>query len=65
VTPKYAGGKRRFDDEAIRRMHREGLGATEIARTLGCRSTTTVYRALGRKPKHANGKSHLGGSQHA
>jgi DNA invertase Pin-like site-specific DNA recombinase len=42
----YKGGTKRFSDADIRKMHAEGMGATEIMRAIGAKSTTTVYRAL-------------------
>jgi DNA invertase Pin-like site-specific DNA recombinase len=42
----YKGGAKRFSDSDIRKMHAEGMGATEIMRTIGAKSTSTVYRAL-------------------
>src|SRR5262249_33707354 len=38
--------KRSFDPAAIRELKEKGLGATAIARKLGC-ERATVYRALG------------------
>ena len=40
---KYEGGKRRVDPAAVRKLRAEGLGATEIAKKLGC-DPRTVYR---------------------
>jgi hypothetical protein len=40
------GGTKRFSDAYIRSMHSEGMGATGIARAIGARSTSTIYRAL-------------------
>lgn len=42
----YKGGTRHFSTDDIRRMHADGMGATEIMRAIGAKSTTTVYRAL-------------------
>jgi len=61
----YRGGKKRFDDAAIWALADAGLGATAIAREVGAKSTSRIYRALERKPKHANGKLQMGGSRHA
>lgn len=43
---KYTGGKRRFNREKVREMNAEGLGPSEIAKSLGC-SRMQVYRILG------------------
>ena len=51
----YKGGKKRFNDADIWALDAQGLGATEIMRKIGAKSTSTIYRALERKPKHANG----------
>lgn len=44
----YKGRKATVDTGEIKRLHNEGMGATEIARTLKL-GRTTVYRALGGK----------------
>jgi DNA invertase Pin-like site-specific DNA recombinase len=44
-TGRYSGGKRRFDDEEIRRLHAAGVGPAAIARQVGC-AVMTVYRAI-------------------
>lgn len=44
----YKGRKATVDTAEIKRLHDEGMGATEIARTLKL-GRTTVYRALGGK----------------
>ena len=53
----YKGGKKRFDDAAIWALADTGLGATAIMREVGAKSTSTIYRALERKPKHADGSA--------
>ena len=42
----YKGRPKTFDDAAIRQMRADGLGATEIMRKIGAKTTMTVYRAL-------------------
>lgn len=42
----YKGGTKRYCDDEIRKLHAQGMGATEIMRTIGAKSTMTVYRAL-------------------
>jgi DNA invertase Pin-like site-specific DNA recombinase len=49
----YKGGKKRFADADIWALDAQGLGATEIMRKIGARSTSTVYRALERRPRPA------------
>lgn len=46
---KYQGRPQSFDPTAILALKAEGLGATAIARKLGC-GRATVYRALGETP---------------
>lgn len=41
----YKGGKRRLDHASIRALHLNGLGASEIAKRIGC-SRMQVYRVL-------------------
>lgn len=41
----YKGGKRKVDPGDVRRLEADGLGASAIARQLGC-GRATVYRAL-------------------
>jgi len=41
----YKGGKARLDHELIRRLHREGLGPSAIAKAANC-SRMQVYRVL-------------------
>ena len=41
----YKGRKRTIDREAVQRLHRDGVGATEIARHLGI-GRASVYKAL-------------------
>lgn len=47
---RYAGGKRRLDRERVRALDAEGLGPSEIAKTVGC-SRMQVYRILGEQSK--------------
>jgi len=42
----YKGGAKRFSNADIRKMHADGMGATEIMRAIGAKSTTTVYGTL-------------------
>lgn len=42
----YKGGAKRFSNADIRKMHADGMGATDIMRAIGARSTSTVYRAV-------------------
>src|SRR5262249_21652600 len=46
----YKGGTTRFNDADIWVLDAQGLGATEIMRKIGAKSTSTIYRALERKP---------------
>ena len=41
----YRGGKRRIDRAWIKALNASGIGATEIARTIGC-SRMQIYRIL-------------------
>ena len=41
----YKGRKRTIDREAVQRLHRDGVGATEIARRLGI-GRASVYKVL-------------------
>ena len=41
----YKGRKRTIDREAVQRLHRDGVGATEIARRLGS-GRASVYKVL-------------------
>lgn len=41
----YKGGKRRLDRDAILQLHRQGHGASAIARATGC-SRMQVYRIV-------------------
>jgi len=43
---RRAGGAKRFSDADIRKMHADGMGATEIMHAIGAESTSTVYGAL-------------------
>ena len=43
--PPYKGRKRTIDREAVQRLHRDGVGATEIARHLGI-GRASVYKVL-------------------
>lgn len=43
---KYTGGKRRFDPAVIRNLSSQGKSVSAIAREIGCKSRTTIYRAL-------------------
>ena len=45
----YKGRKRTIDREAVQRLHRDGVGATEIARRLGI-GRASVYKVLGSGP---------------
>jgi Resolvase, N terminal domain len=49
---RYKGGAKRFADADIWALDAQGLGATEIMRKIGARSTSTVYRALERRCDH-------------
>jgi DNA invertase Pin-like site-specific DNA recombinase len=42
---RYTGGKRRLDREQVRILRSEGMGASEIAKQLGC-SRMQVYRIV-------------------
>ena len=42
----YKGRKRTIDREAVQRLHRDGVGATEIARRLGI-GRASVYKIVG------------------
>ena len=44
----YRGGKIRYDRDAISRMRDEGMGVTQIAKSLGM-SRMQVYRVVGAK----------------
>lgn len=45
VEGRYTGGTAKIDREAVGELHRQGLGATEIARRLGI-GRASVYRLL-------------------
>ena len=49
----YKGRKRTIDREAVQRLRRDGVGATEIARRLGI-GRASVYKVLGvdARPTH-------------
>lgn len=49
---RYRGGTKQFDEDEIRSLHEQGLGVSEIAKRVGCRSRMTVYRALQRDSRH-------------
>jgi len=44
---KYTGGKKKFDESHIRALHARGMGVSQIAREVGCKSRMTIYRAIG------------------
>ncbi len=51
---KYKGGKKRIDDDKVKRMYADGMGVSDIKRALNC-SRQSVYRALGRLTDDAHG----------
>jgi len=51
---KYSGGVRKFSSARIRELRAEGMGVSEIARTIGCKSRMTIYRALDNESAERN-----------